>query len=170
VLAAHRSLGSVGRESPRGALSLAVRVWFARTELDRELAEGANPTTDPARELRARQLASPRFRRALAAGLRRLVNEAREPVQSPWIVALPPNRRQIEEAGELLLELAVRLENTEEPCPRAVALASFLVCDPRSPALLLLDDRGDPLGSSERATTAQLARAALDAIDHRPLR
>ena len=63
--------------------------------------------------------------------------------------------------------LAARLEDAEEPCPRAVALASFLVSDPFSPANLLFDDSEDP---SDRATTAQLARAALEAIDHRPLR
>ncbi len=63
--------------------------------------------------------------------------------------------------------LAARLEDAEEPCARAVALASFLVSDPLSPANLLFDDSEDP---SDRATTAQLARAALEAIDNRPLR
>jgi hypothetical protein len=62
------------------------------------------------------------------------------------------------------------LEDPEPPCPRAVALASFLVSDPFSPASQLFNDPDDPFSSSDRATTAQLARAALEAIDHRPLR
>lgn len=170
MLVAYRRSDSVGGDSPRRALSLAVLVWFCRTSLDRDLAEGANPTSDVARGLRARQLSSRRCRRQLAAGLRRLVKQAREPAQSPWIVTVPLNRRQVEEASELLLLLAARLEDAEEPCPRAVALASFLLSDPFSPANLLFDDSDDPLNSSDRATTAQLARAALEAIDQRPLR
>jgi hypothetical protein len=61
--------------------------------LDRELAESANPTTDAARALRARQLSSTRSRRHLAAALRWLVKRAREPAQSPWIVTVPIDRR-----------------------------------------------------------------------------
>ncbi len=68
----------------------------------------------------------------------------------------------------LLLLLARRLEDVEEPCPRAVALASFLVSDPLSPANLLADDSDDPF-RTRHATTAELARVALDAIDQRPL-
>jgi hypothetical protein len=148
---------------------LAVRVWTHRIDLDRELAEGANPTTDAARALRARQLSSLGCRRHLAAGLRWLVKQARQPTQSPRVVAVPPNRCQVEEARELLLMLAARLEDAEEPCPRAVALASFLVSDPVSPALLF-DDSDDPFSSSHGATTVQLARAALEVIGQRPLR
>jgi hypothetical protein len=170
VAVAYRGLDSVGGDSPGRALSLAVRVWLCRTRLDRELAEGANPITDPARGLRARQLSRRRSRRHLAAGLRWLVKRARQPTQSPWDVTVPLNRGQVEEAREPLLMLAARLEEREAPNPRAVALASFLICDPDSPANLLFDDSADPLTSSDRATTAQLARAALEAIDQRPLR
>jgi hypothetical protein len=170
VLVAHRTLDAVSGDSPGRALLLALRVWLCRIGLDRDLAEGANPTTDAARGLRARQLSSRRCRRNVAAGLRSLVKRAREPVRSPWVVAVPLNRRQVLEASELLLMLAARLENAEEPCPRAVALASFLVSDPASPASLLFADSDDPLSASDRATTAQVARAALEAIDQRPLR
>jgi hypothetical protein len=143
---------------------------MCRVDLDRELAEGANPTTDPARGLRARQLSSRRCRRHLASGLRSLVKQACEPPRSPAGVVVPINRRQVREASELLLMLAARLEEAEEPCPRAVALASFLVSDPNSPVGLWIDESDNPFSPSNRATTAQLARAALEAIDHRPLR
>jgi hypothetical protein len=170
VLVAHRRLLHRDRDSPARAVSLAVRVWWSRTTLDRELAEGANPTTDPARGLRARQLSSPRYRRNLAAGLRKMVKEAREPAQLPWAAAVPLNRRQVLEAGELLQLLALRLETVDEPCPRAVALASFLISDPASPAIQLFDESDERLGAADRATAAQLARDALEAIACRPLR
>jgi hypothetical protein len=140
-------------------------VWFGRTDLDRELAEGANPNTDPLRGLRARQLSSRRCRRDLAAGLQGLVKQARQPTRSVWVVTAPLNCCQVEEASELLL-LAGRLEEAEEPCPRAVALASFLLCDPVSPATVLFDDPDGSLTTgSNGATVAQLACAALEAIE-----
>jgi hypothetical protein len=170
VHVAHRSQSFGDRVAIGAAFRLAVRVWLCRAELDRELAEGANPTTDAARELRARQLVSPRCRRQLAAGLRRMVKEASGPAPLPWAVAVPIDRRQVLEAGELLQLLALRLEAADEPCPRAVALASFLVSDPASPAIQLFYEPDGRLGASDRATTAQLTRAALEAIEHRPLR
>src|ERR671910_3178652 len=99
VLLASRSLVSDGRNSPGRTLSLMVRVWLGSTGLDRELAEGANPNSDPARALRARQLSSRRCRRDLAAGLRWLVKRARQPTQSIWVVVAPLNRCQVEEAS-----------------------------------------------------------------------
>lgn len=120
--------------------------------------------------MRARQLSGRRCRGRLAAGLGWLAAEARRPAPSPRVVAVPLNRREVEAASELLLLLAGRLHDAEEPCPRAVALASFLLCDPYSPAHRLLGESDDPLKSSDRITTAQLARAALEAIDNRPLR
>lgn len=163
-----RALDPVERDARRRTLALVVRVWWCRITLDRDLAIGANPTTDAARGLRARQLSSRRCRGHPAASLRWLVRQARQPTRSVSVAAVPPSRSQVQEADELLLMLAVRLEEAEEPCPRAVALASFLVSDPLSPANRLAAD--DPLSSRDQATTAQLARAALEAIDHRPLR
>jgi hypothetical protein len=144
-------------------------VWLSRIALDRDLAEGANPATDSARGLRAQQLLRIRYRRRLAACLRWLVDQARRPQHSPWAVAVPPDRRQVLEAGDLLLLLADRLEEAQDPCPRAAALASFLVSDPLSPAHLLSDE-ADRLASTRHATAAQIARAALEAIDDQPLR
>ena len=85
-------------------------------------------------------------------------------------MAVPINRRQVLEARELLQALALRLEEADEPCVRAVGLASFLVCDPASPTIQLFAGPDERLGSIDRATTAQLARAALEAIECQPLR
>jgi hypothetical protein len=147
-----------------------MRVWLGRDGLDRELAVGANPDADPARRLRARQLSSRRIRRRLAARLRWLAAEARQPTHSTWAVVPLLNHRQVEEARESLLMLADRLEQTREPSPRALALASFLIHDPFSPAFGLFHDSLPPSSSGNSATVATHARAALQAIDQQPLR
>ena len=132
-----------------------MHVWLRRGELDRRLAEGTNPTTDPLRALRARQLTSRRYRRALAVGLRRLVADAYEPTPRRPAPALPVNHRAVQDARSPLLTLSRRLVECERPCPRAVALASYLLCDPDSPAYW------SPAG----ATVADLAQTALAVID-----
>jgi hypothetical protein len=129
------------------------------------MAEGANPDTDPARRLRARQLSSRRARRHVAARLRWLTAEARQPTHSTWAVVPPLNHRQLEEARESLLMLADRLELARKPCPRALALASFLIRDPSSPAFVRFDDSCSPSSSGSGATVTGHARAALEAID-----
>jgi hypothetical protein len=170
VLPAHRSLTAGGRYWQGRALWLAVKVWFRRPTLDRELAEAVRPDSDPARALRARQLSSWRCRRHLANGLRLLVAEARRPPNAMWPTLVPLNRQQVVEAGAPLLLLADRLVEDEEASPRAVALASFLVRDPYSPAAVPVTDPDIPTFSSlNGATTAQLAHAALAAVDRRPL-
>jgi hypothetical protein len=147
-----------------------MQVWLGRDRLDRELAEGANPDTDPARRLRARQLSSPRGRRHAAARLRWLAAEARRPTHSIWAVVVPLNHRQLEEARESLLMLADRLEHAREPCPRALGLASFLIHDPFSPAFVTFEDSWPPSSGGNGATVTGHARAALEAIDQQPLR
>ncbi len=145
---------------PMTAGRLRMRVWLRRTELDRRLAEGTNPATDPLRAARARQLCNPRHRRALAAGLRRLVADGCARA-SAWPPPGPPlNRRAVRDARDPLLALSGRLAECEHPCPRAVALASYLLCDPDSPAYW------EPKGP----TLMDLASTALGAIDHEPLR
>jgi hypothetical protein len=138
---------------------LRMQAWLRRAELDRRLAEGTNPTTDPLRAMRARQLGSRRYRRALSAGLRRLVADGCATGRA-WQAVPPVNREAVLEAREPLLSLARDLVEREHPCPRAIALASYLVCDPRSPAY------GEPTG----VTVADLASAALRTIAHEPLR
>lgn len=171
MLIPRRSPELLGRQSSAwSAPWLAMRVWLGRDGLDRELAEGANPDTDPARRLRARQLSSRRGRRDAAARLRWLAAEARRPTHSTWAVVVPLNHRQLEEARESLLMLADRLEQVREPCPRALGLASFLIHDPFSPAFVPFQDSWPPSSGGNGATVTGHARAALEAIDQQPLR
>ena len=160
MLVLQRGLVVGARVRPSTAAQLWVHAWLRRRELDRRLAEGANPTTDPLRALRARQLTSQRYRRALAVGVRRLVAEAERPAPMRPPPGPPLNHHAVQDARDPLLSLSRRLAECENPCPRAVALTSYLVCDPDSPAYW------SPTG----ATVADLARTALAAIDHEPLR
>ena len=160
MLVLHRGLIAGLRVRPRTAAWLWMRVWLRRTELDRRLAEGTNPTTDSLRALRARQLTRRRYRRALARGLRGLVADACDPAPLRSAPGPPVNHHAVQDARDPLLTLSRRLLECENPCPRAVALASYLVCDPDSPTYW----------SATGATVADLAHAALAAIDHEPLR
>jgi hypothetical protein len=139
-------------------MRLQVHAWLRRTELDRRLAEGTNPTTDPLRAIRARQLERRRYRRALSAGLRRLVAEGCATGPLRPIVVPPVNREAVREAREPLLSLARKLVESEHPCPRAVALASYLVCNPRVP----------PTGSQPvpPSPTLRRRRSARSTINH----
>lgn len=171
MLIPRRSPEIPGRHSSAwSAPWLAMRVWLGRDRLDRELAEGANPETDSARRLRSRQLSSRRGRRHVAAKLRWLAAEARQPTHSTWAVVPPLNHQQLEEAQDSLLMLADRLEHATEPCPRALALASFLIHDPFSPAFVPFPDSWPPSSHGNGATVTGHARAALEAIDQEPLR
>lgn len=138
-----------------------VRTWLRQAELDRQLAEGANPTTDRLRGVRARQLTARRHRRGLAIGLRRVVADACDPPP----LRTPPgprvNRDAVRAAHDPLLRLASRIAESENPSPRAVALASYLVCNPGSPAYT---------ATTTGPTVADLAETALAVIDHQPLR
>jgi len=159
VLVLHRGLVPGVRVRPTAAW-LWTHAWLRRAELDRRLAEGANPTTDPLRAARARQLTSRRYRRGLARGLRRLVADAYHPTPVRPAPVPPVNHPAVQDARDPLLTLSRRLAECENPGPRAVALASYLVCDFDSPAY----------SSATGATVADLAHAALAAIDHEPLR
>jgi hypothetical protein len=155
----HHGLVAGLHAHPRPPASLRLRAWLRQADLDRQLAEGANPTTDALRAHRARQLTAPRYRRGLAIGLRNLVADACKP-PLPHGSPLPPlNRQAVQDAREPLLRLARRLVESKNPCPRAVALASYLVCDLTSPA-----------HAPSAGTVTDLAETALAAIDHQPLR
>jgi hypothetical protein len=156
----HRDLLAGPHARPRTPASTWIQAWVRQSELDRRLAEGANPTTDALRALRARRLAGRRYRRGLAAGLRRLVAEACDPPLLRRPPVPPLNREAVQAARDPLLALARRSVESEKPCPRAVALTSYLVCDPDSPAYT----------ASTGATVADLAETALAVIDHQPLR
>jgi hypothetical protein len=109
-----------------------VRVRWARDELDRRLAEGADPAEDPLLTRRADRLVSPTCRAALAAGLEGVVASVDSP-KTPFTAAVSVRRRPVRGARHDLMALAGDLRHMPDPRPRGVAMAERLTTDPYSP-------------------------------------
>jgi hypothetical protein len=159
----HRAQAPTIAERPRARrgfplLGLRVRVWAGSLQLDCRLAEGVRSTSSAELTLRAQQLASARSRHQLASALTAAVDAASYP-RRPWKPAPPIDATGVLEAAEPVQRLAEDLTRIDDPPVRAVALVSFLVCDPTSP----LYNRHSPVTVRE---IAQRARSALAA--HRP--
>jgi hypothetical protein len=121
---------------------LHLRVIRDRGRLDASLAEGADPTADPALAVRARALSAERARRRLAATITNLLDAAEEPpeVFGPYGPQPPLQRQSILAARPELEELGERLA-AHRPLPvQAVALTALLVWDAASPMYTLRDD------------------------------
>jgi hypothetical protein len=107
-------------------LMLRVRALGRRSHLDAELAAGADPSRDPALELRARQLTGASTRAAIASTIHHLLEAAEEPPaawgsQGPR----PPLQREaILAARADLLAIAERLTGSAPVTPRCAALAT----------------------------------------------
>ena len=140
-------------------LMLRVRTMSRRTSLDAELAAGADPSRDPALELRAHQLTGPATRRAIATTIHHLLDEAQGP-RAAVLDARPPLQRDaILAAREDLLAIAERLTGAASVTPRSAALAAQLVWDAGSP---VYGETGLSLSACTRAVLSglPLSRAA----------
>ncbi len=108
-----------------------VRARAFTTGLDRALAEGADPLSDPTLALRAEHLSSTRTRRQLAAGLRDVVARAERP---PRISAAAPIARQSVLANrDLIAQVAARLDSGEPLNAGGIAAVNLLLTDGTSP-------------------------------------
>jgi hypothetical protein len=133
-------------------LGLRMRVWSGGLGLDRRLAEGASPANSPELALRAEQLMADRSRRALSSALIAAVNAVGRP-RGPWAAAAPIAAPGVRAAEGRLELLACDLVTPGHPSVRAVALVSWLVCDPGSP----LHNGQSPVTVSEIADRARSA-------------
>jgi hypothetical protein len=145
----------------RLSVPFAVRlsVIARRSDLDQQLAAGADPRTDPSLKLRAAQLCRMRVRRAIARRLGEMIDAARSGSDGPMSIG-PVAGAQILAEADALRDLAVRLVGVRPVNPMGVALAKVLVSDAHSP----LRVGGEP-GMLRAA--ARLATAALDAPGQR---
>jgi hypothetical protein len=115
------------------SLALRLRVAASRDRLTRELAEGAEPGSSPAREVRAAQLTSDRRRRQLARTLSRTINEVHKPGLTPSRVVIV-NRAQIVQAEDAINAMVARLRHAEPVRAEGMAIAErILTCADRSP-------------------------------------
>ncbi len=100
--------------------------------LDRDLAQGVDPSRTPAHTARARQLTSDRTRKYLARGLERI---AEEPTTGRRYTsnAVNPSRASVRATRPQLVELSARLRTADNVDPRAVAALRGLLTDGAGP-------------------------------------
>ena len=151
---------SVREAMPRSTLS--ARVWerlvsmraqLGAARLDRELAEGAKPDTDPLLRERARQLQSRESRKRLALGLDRAIDQVQRPLL--YRENAPVHSPAVREAASTLQLLIRRLRGARPVSPEGVARLEILLTD-GSGALY------NPDGEPDLRTAAQAALASLD--------
>jgi hypothetical protein len=122
--------------------------------LDAQLAAGAAADTDKLRQVRARQLTSPRLRRKQAARWDELLNRCTGGnANSARAAAVPVQQREIVAVALQIRQLTRRLRGRIPVSAQGVAMASLLLTDGRGPVY-------------NRACAPQLNRALRDALDH----
>lgn len=136
-----------------GSLTARAWVWLHQFELDRQLADGADPAGSAALAARSRAIVSRRFRSELVAHLESVLAKAEHPPH--WHSAsLPVCAHQVLAAREPLGELARALQSDGDAAVRGVALAACLINDPRGP--LYHRGVGDEISVLAQAATAAL--------------
>jgi hypothetical protein len=135
------------------ALRLAAAARWRSITLDRQLAEGIAPESDPLLAARAAQLTSRRSRHRVAAGLSGAFRTARDR-RPRFTAALPAQASELLDAHAVVAALTRRLEDPGPVGVRGVAMLLMLLTDVASP----LYQNGEPglLGSRLRAAAAAL--------------
>jgi hypothetical protein len=126
-------LGHLAVVGPRPHRYLArLRVRVRRDSLDRRLAAGEDPRTDPDLALRAEELTEGDARRRIAMALYRLIDEA-SGVPAPFSSKVPLARGAIIACTPLLCLIAGRLESNQPVAARGAAQAALLLHEGNSP-------------------------------------
>jgi hypothetical protein len=151
-----RDSGKGGTTGP--SLAVRIRTRFGRTELDRELANGADPSGSAELALRAEQLSSRAERARIANALVETLGDARR--GEPMTLRLRPQRAVVRDAADGILALVLRLRDDRPVGIAGVAAAARLVDDRRGP--MYRDDAGDlddAIRSAQSAMDATLEPA-----------
>ena len=130
-----------------------LRVRWACPDLDRRLAEGADPAGDPLLTLRAQRLVTPAARAIAAAGLENVVATVQKP-NTPFSAAVPIRRGAVRGARRELMALADDLRHLRAVGPTAWRWRNVCVTDPCSP--LYTAQSSDEVVSAVRAAAAWL--------------
>jgi hypothetical protein len=136
-------------------ISLRLRTWWLRDELDEKLAHSADPMSDPLLGRRAAQLCSHATRADLADTLERALHDAR----STWSLSarLPLRRSALRECPDEVLAVTRRLRDAKPIDVAGGAMVARLIFDGTSP---LYRDGAVTLRYALRS-----ARLALDPIE-----
>jgi hypothetical protein len=132
--------GSDPKRHKRQSVVQRLRVRFTRSRLDQELADGCSAERSPLHALRARQLADPAVRSAVATALRHVVQDAMEPyaVLTPvrlrrTAVLVSLRQDEVREWRQGVRGLVERLEGSAAVNPSGVARARMLLTDGAGP-------------------------------------
>ena len=123
--------------SPNLAVRISTRLH--RGQLDRQLAEGADPVASAELELRARQLGSAAERARIANALVDALGDARR--GEPVTLRPRPQRAAVRDAADDILTLVLRLRDGQAVASQGVARAARLADDIRGP--MYRHDAGD---------------------------
>ena len=121
-------------------LGLRIRTRLLRTQLDEQLAHGADPAEGADLALRAEQLRSPSERTRIADALVERLGDART-VGEPLTIRPLEYRTAVRDAADDILALAQRLRGDQPLDIAAVAMAAWLVGSRSSP--MRRDNAGD---------------------------
>jgi hypothetical protein len=124
-----------GTRPSAAGLRLRFRVWRGGPRLDAALADGTDPTSDPALALRARQLTGASSRNAMANTIRNVLDAVDEPREA-WAHGGPRPPLQTDAiiaARDRLETLADELRQRPRVKAQTAALASLLLWDSASP-------------------------------------
>jgi hypothetical protein len=126
-----RRLARRARGPLLGGIWLRVLTWWTAADLDRRLADGADPMLSDELSLRVGQLGSVGRRTRLSRALREAVDLAKGN-RAP-LITTRIRRAEIRENYELLLALADRLRDGEPLGAQGLAMTARLVADRASP-------------------------------------
>jgi hypothetical protein len=146
----------------RPSLRARARVWLNRSELDAQLADGADPTRSEELRLRAEQLRGPKQRARIANSAGHLLTVARRRRQSG--VIRPQGQfgpSEVIANRELLYALAKRVRDPRFDSPQGLAMASIVLRDARAP--LSLERPPQTLADALRGTLSALDASRLGA-------
>jgi hypothetical protein len=128
-----------------------LRCRLHRSRIDRELADGASPDTDPCRHRRACELTARSEREKLASSIDALL-ALRAKTRAVRVV--PVNWRGVQASSRRLEQLARRLRGESEVTPQGVARAARFLGDMTSPLFIPEDELG--FAAEVRTTLALL--------------
>lgn len=147
------AIPSGGPKDPDSAgMLLRAHTFLTRRQLDRRLAEGADPDASPTLRLRASQLRSTEGRARIADRLQRVLDEAHAPARVHLV--LRPHRAEIRARAPELRALIGRLRSNLPVTPQGAAMSSQLVTRGESPF--------DP---NRRVSVGHAVHAAREALD-----
>jgi len=138
----------------RAPLTVRLRVWWYRSELDEQLAAGAQPAAGTLLHHRAEQLGSRAGRGELARALAATLVESYK--TRPSFTARPPLRRgEIRACDEDIFALVRRLDDDRPIDVQGAAMVARLLSDPSG-----------PLSRAGVTTVRYALRSARLALDH----